>query len=82
MGQRPFGTFPKNHRYWYSQASLSLEVPKSFRNSAGVNKKPVVCLFQNRQLEELEERKTREAQVYGQAHMNRGLGREGRAFVP
>ena len=22
-GQRPFGTFPKNHRYWYRRASLS-----------------------------------------------------------
>ena len=31
---------------------------------------------------QLEERRTRETQAYCQAHMNRGLGREGRAFVP
>ena len=31
---------------------------------------------------QLEERRRREAQAYRMAHLNRGLGREGRAFVP
>ena len=35
-----------------------------------------------RVVRQLEERRTREAQAYRQGHMNRGLGREGRAFVP
>ena len=35
-----------------------------------------------RVVRQLEERRTREVQAYRQAHMNRGLGREGRAFVP
>ena len=35
-----------------------------------------------RVVRQLEERRTRETQAYRQAHMNRGLGREGRAFVP
>ena len=35
-----------------------------------------------RVVRQLEERRTREAQAYRQAHMNRGLCREGRAFVP
>ena len=37
---------------------------------------------QCRVVRQLEERRTREVQAYRQAHMNRGLGREGRAFVP
>ena len=29
-GQRPFGTFPKIHRYWFGQASLSCIVFNAF----------------------------------------------------
>ena len=35
-----------------------------------------------RVVRQLEERRRREAQAYRMAHLNRGLGREGRAFVP
>ena len=33
-------------------------------------------------MKELEERRRREAQAYRMAHLNLGLGRDGRAFVP
>ena len=35
-----------------------------------------------RVVKQLEERRRREAQAYRLAHLNLGLGREGRAFVP